>query len=105
MAAKSTAAPTVRKCIVRAIQLARAKAIFEAVAHGARKLAALAVLYADDGGDHALRRLPPGAGGVRADAMIICCTDDDAHEAPVRPGGALAAAFGPASLLTRCDPG
>src|SRR6202171_4699095 len=59
---------------------AERNAIFQAVAHGARKLEALAVYTPT-----AAATMPCGAcrqvlAEFGADAIIICCTDDDARE-------------------------
>jgi cytidine deaminase len=77
---------------------AERNAIFEAVAHGARKLAALAVYTPT-----AAATMPCGAcrqvlAEFGADAIVICCTDDDARERRFGLAELLPAAFGPASL-------
>ncbi|MDQ6924014.1 MAG: cytidine deaminase [Pseudomonadota bacterium] len=77
---------------------AERNAIFEAVAHGARKLAALAVYTPT-----AAATTPCGAcrqvlAEFGADAIIICCTDDDSREQRFALAELLPAAFGPASL-------
>jgi cytidine deaminase len=77
---------------------AERNAIFEAVAHGARKLAAL-VVYTPT----TAATMPCGAcrqvlAEFGPDAMIICCTDDEAHERRFGLAELLPAAFGPASL-------
>jgi cytidine deaminase len=77
---------------------AERNAIFEAVAHGARKLAALAVYTPTTAAT-----MPCGAcrqvlAEFGPDAMIICCTDDEAHERRFGLAELLPAAFGPASL-------
>jgi cytidine deaminase len=77
---------------------AERNAIFQAVAHGARKLAALAVYTPTLG-------LTTPCGACRqvlsefgADAIIICCSDDDARERRFALTELLPAAFGPTSL-------
>jgi cytidine deaminase len=77
---------------------AERNAIFEAVAHGARKLEALAVYTST-----AAATTPCGAcrqvlAEFGAEAIIICCTDDDARERRFGLGELLPVAFGPASL-------
>ena len=77
---------------------AERNAIFEAVAHGARKLEALAVYTPT-----AAATMPCGAcrqvlAEFGADAIIVCCTDDDAREQRFGLAELLPAAFGPASL-------
>jgi len=77
---------------------AERNAIFEAVAHGARKLEALAVYTPT-----AAATMPCGAcrqvlAEFGADAIIICCTDDDSREQRFGLAELLPAAFGPASL-------
>jgi len=77
---------------------AERNAIFEAVAHGARKLEALAVYTPT-----AVATMPCGAcrqvlAEFGADAIIICCTDDDSRERRFALAELLPAAFGPASL-------
>ena len=77
---------------------AERNAIFQAVAHGARKLEALAVYTPT-----AAATMPCGAcrqvlAEFGADAIIVCCTDDDAHERRFGLAELLPAAFGPASL-------
>src|ERR1700682_2766718 len=77
---------------------AERNAIFEAVAHGARKLEALAVYTPT-----AAATTPCGAcrqvlAESAADAIIICCTDDDSRERRFALAELLPAAFGPASL-------
>jgi cytidine deaminase len=77
---------------------AERNAICQAVAHGARKLDALAVYTPT-----ALATMPCGAcrqvlAEFGANAMIICCTDDDSVERRFGLGELLPAAFGPASL-------
>ena len=77
---------------------AERNAIFEAVGHGARKLVALAVYTPT-----ASATAPCGAcrqvlSEFGADAIVICCTDDDAHERRFALAELLPAAFGPASL-------
>ncbi len=77
---------------------AERNAIFQAVAHGARKLAALAVYT-----QTADATMPCGAcrqvlAEFGADAIIVCCTDDDAREQRFGLAELLPAAFGPASL-------
>jgi cytidine deaminase len=77
---------------------AERNAIFEAVAHGARKLEALAVYTPT-----AAATTPCGAcrqvlAEFGAEAIIICCTDDDSGERRFGLAELLPAAFGPASL-------
>jgi len=77
---------------------AERNAIFQAVAHGARKLEALAVYTPT-----AAATMPCGAcrqvlAEFGADAIVICCTDDDAREQRFALTELLPAAFGPASL-------
>ena len=77
---------------------AERNAIFQAVAHGARKLEALAVYTPT-----AAATTPCGAcrqvlAEFGADAIIICCTDDDARERRFGLAELLPAAFGSASL-------
>jgi cytidine deaminase len=77
---------------------AERNAIFEAVAHGARKLEALAVYTPT-----AAATMPCGAcrqvmAEFGADAIIICCTDNDSRERRFALADLLPAAFGPASL-------
>jgi cytidine deaminase len=77
---------------------AERNAIFQAVAHGARKLEALAVYTPTTAAT-----MPCGAcrqvlAEFGADAIIICCTDDDARERRFGLAELLPAAFGPASL-------
>ena len=77
---------------------AERNAIFQAVAHGARKLAALAVYTPT-----ASATMPCGAcrqvlAEFGADAIVNCCTDDDAREQRFALAELLPAAFGPASL-------
>lgn len=77
---------------------AERSAIFQAVAHGARKLQALAVYTPT-----AVATTPCGAcrqvlAEFGADAIIICCTDDDARERRFGLAELLPAAFGPANL-------
>jgi len=77
---------------------AERNAIFQAVAHGARKLAALAVYTPT-----ADATMPCGAcrqvlAEFGADAIVVCCTDDDAREQRFALAELLPAAFGPASL-------
>lgn len=77
---------------------AERNAIFQAVAHGARKLAALAVYTPT-----AAATMPCGAcrqvlAEFGTDAIVICCTDDDARERRFALAELLPAAFGPASL-------
>ena len=77
---------------------AERNAIFEAVAHGARKLEALAVYTRT-----AAATTPCGAcrqvlSEFGADAIVICCTDDDSRERRFALAELLPAAFGPASL-------
>ena len=77
---------------------AERNAIFQAIAHGARKLAALAVYTPTAGAT-----MPCGAcrqvlAEFGADAIVICCTDDDAREQRFALTELLPAAFGPASL-------
>jgi len=77
---------------------AERNAIFQAVAHGARKLEALAVYTPT-----AAATMPCGAcrqvlAEFGADAIIICCTDDDSREQRFGLAELLPAAFGPASL-------
>jgi cytidine deaminase len=77
---------------------AERNAIFQAVARGARKLEALAVYTPT-----AAATTPCGAcrqvlAEFGADAIIICCTDDDTHERRFGLAELLPAAFGPASL-------
>jgi cytidine deaminase len=77
---------------------AERNAIFEAVAHGARKLEALAVYTPT-----AAATMPCGAcrqvlAEFGADAIIVCCTDDDARERRFGLAELLPAAFGPGSL-------
>jgi cytidine deaminase len=77
---------------------AERNAIFEAVAHGARKLEAL-VVYTPT----AAATMPCGAcrqvlAEFGADAIVICCTDDDSRERRFALAELLPAAFGPASL-------
>jgi cytidine deaminase len=77
---------------------AERNAIFEAVAHGARKLEALAVYTPT-----AAATMPCGAcrqvlAEFGADAIVICCTDDDSREQRFALAELLPAAFGPASL-------
>ena len=77
---------------------AERNAIFEAVAHGARKLEALAV-YTPTGA----ATMPCGAcrqvmAEFGADAIVICCTDNDSRERRFALADLLPAAFGPASL-------
>ena len=77
---------------------AERNAIFQAVAHGARKLAALAVYTPT-----AAATTPCGAcrqvlAEFGADAIIICCSDDDARERRFGLAELLPAAFGPANL-------
>jgi cytidine deaminase len=77
---------------------AERNAIFQAVAHGARKLAAL-VVYTPT----ADATTPCGAcrqvmAEFGADAIVICCTDNDARERRFALAELLPSAFGPASL-------
>jgi cytidine deaminase len=77
---------------------AERNAIFQAVAHGARKLEALAVYTPT-----AAATMPCGAcrqvlAEFGADAIIVCCTDDDARERRFGLAELLPAAFGSASL-------
>jgi cytidine deaminase len=77
---------------------AERNAIFAAVAHGARKLEALAVYTPT-----AAATMPCGAcrqvlAEFGADAIIICFTDDDSREQRFGLGELLPVAFGPASL-------
>jgi cytidine deaminase len=77
---------------------AERNAIFEAVAHGARKLEALAVYTPT-----AAATMPCGAcrqvlAEFGADAIIICCTDDDSRERRFALAELLPAPFGSASL-------
>jgi cytidine deaminase len=77
---------------------AERNAIFEAVAHGARKLEALAVYTPT-----AVATMPCGAcrqvlAEFGADAIVICCTDDDSRERRFALAELLPAPFGPASL-------
>jgi cytidine deaminase len=77
---------------------AERNAIFQAVAHGARKLAALAVYTPT-----AAATMPCGAcrqvlAEFGTDAIVICCTDDDARERRFALAELLPAAFGPANL-------
>ena len=77
---------------------AERNAIFQAVAHGARKLAALAVYTPTPDAT-----MPCGAcrqvlAEFGADAVVVCCTDDDAREQRFGLAELLPAAFGPASL-------
>ena len=77
---------------------AERNAIFEAVAHGARKLEALAVYTST-----ATATMPCGAcrqvlAEFGADAIVICCTDDDSRERRFALAELLPAPFGPASL-------
>jgi cytidine deaminase len=77
---------------------AERNAIFEAVAHGARKLEALAVYTPT-----AAATMPCGAcrqvlAEFGADAIVICCTDDDSRERRFALDELLPAAFGSASL-------
>jgi len=77
---------------------AERNAIFQAVAHGARKLEALAVYTPTSAAT-----MPCGAcrqvlAEFGADAIIICCTDDDARERRFGLAELLPAAFGPANL-------
>jgi cytidine deaminase len=77
---------------------AERNAIFQAVAQGARKVEALAVYTPT-----AAVTTPCGAcrqvlSEFGADAIIICCTDDDSRERRYALAELLPAAFGPASL-------
>ena len=77
---------------------AERNAIFQAVAHGARKLAALAVYTPTPDAT-----MPCGAcrqvlAEFGADAIVVCCTDDGAREQRFALVELLPAAFGPASL-------
>ena len=77
---------------------AERNAIFQAVAHGARKLAALAVYTPTPDAT-----MPCGAcrqvlAEFGADAIVVCCTDDGARERRFALVELLPAAFGPASL-------
>ena len=77
---------------------AERNAIFQAVAHGARKLAALAVYTAT-----ADATMPCGAcrqvlAEFGTDTLVICCTDNDARERRFALAELLPSAFGPASL-------
>ena len=77
---------------------AERNAIFQAVAHGARKLEALAVYTPT-----AAATMPCGAcrqvlAEFGTDAIVICCTDDDARERRFGLAELLPAAFGPANL-------
>jgi cytidine deaminase len=77
---------------------AERNAIFQAVAHGARRLEALAVYTPT-----AAATTPCGAcrqvmAEFGADAIVICCTDDDTRERRFALAELLPAAFGPSSL-------
>jgi cytidine deaminase len=77
---------------------AERNAIFEAIAHGARKLEAM-VVYTPT----AAATMPCGAcrqvlAEFGVDAVVICCTDDDSRERRFGLAELLPAAFGPASL-------
>jgi cytidine deaminase len=77
---------------------AERNAIFQAVAQGARKLEALAVYTPT-----AAATMPCGAcrqvlAEFGADAIIICCTDDETRERRFGLAELLPAAFGSASL-------
>jgi len=77
---------------------AERNAIFQAVAHGARKLQALAIYTPT-----AAATMPCGACRqvlmeFGADAVVVCCTDDAAQELRFGLADLLPAAFGPASL-------
>jgi len=77
---------------------AERNAIFQAVAHGARKLKALAVYTPT-----AAATTPCGAcrqvlAEFGSDAIIICCSDDDARERRFVLAELLPAAFGSANL-------
>jgi cytidine deaminase len=77
---------------------AERNAIFQAVAQGARKLEALAVYTPT-----ATATTPCGAcrqvlSEFGADAIVICCTDDESRERRYALAELLPAAFGKASL-------
>jgi cytidine deaminase len=77
---------------------AERNAIFQAVAHGARKLAALAVYTPTVAATTPCGACRQVLAEFGADAIIICCTDDDASERRFGLAELLPAAFGPASL-------
>ena len=77
---------------------AERNAIFQAVAHGARKLAALAIYTPTVAATTPCGACRQVLAEFGADAIIICCTDDDAREQRFGLAELLPAAFGPASL-------
>ena len=77
---------------------AERNAIFQAVTHGARKLVALAVYTPTPAATTPCGACRQVLAEFGADAIIICCTDDDARERRFGLAELLPAAFGPASL-------
>jgi cytidine deaminase len=77
---------------------AERNAIFQAVTHGARKLAALAVYTPTSGVTTPCGACRQVLSEFGADAIVICCTDDDARERRFALAELLPAAFGPTSL-------